>query len=164
MAQPPKRDDQPAKYRPTQHDAGDTRIHGKSAAEKADGRIRCPKDATFMEKVKVGGMEIDRCAGCGSMWFDARELEKVLQSKDAAATVKNLDIGSQGRASGGRPLGELLCPRDRSPLIDVVDQKQAHVHELACTVCGGVLLDKGELRDLSEFTLSERLRSIFKRG
>ena len=41
--------------------------------------------------------------------------------------------------------------------------KQPHIQELACTVCGGVLLDAGELKDLSEFTLGERVKGLFGR-
>jgi Zn-finger nucleic acid-binding protein len=58
-------------------------------------------------------------------------------------------------------LGDLHCPRDRSPLINIVDLKQEHIEQNACTVCGGILLDAGELRDLSEFTLSERVKAVF---
>jgi Zn-finger nucleic acid-binding protein len=32
-----------------------------------------------------------------------------------------------------------------------------------CRTCGGVLLDAGELKDLSEFTLAERLKGFFRR-
>lgn len=141
----------------------DTRVHGMMAGDKQDPRLRCPKDATYMEKVHVGDFHIDRCAGCGAMWFDALELDKVLSGQHSTDLVKHLDIGSQGRPSGGRALGDLVCPRCRSPLIEVLDQQQRHVKELACTVCGGILLDKGELRDLSEFTIGEKVRAVFAR-
>jgi len=153
----------PAKYKPTVHDETDTRIHGRMKGDENDPRVRCPKDSMYMEKVTVGGIEIDRCAGCGAMWFDALELDKILESKDSKAFVKNLDIGSTGRHTGVKALGKLVCPRDRSPLITLLDMKQSHVEEMGCTVCGGVLLDSGELKDLSEFTLKERVRALIER-
>lgn len=159
----PKKSDEPAKYQPTKHDRADKRIHGRMKGDENDPRLRCPKDSTYMEKVTVGGIEIDRCAGCGALWFDALELDKVLSGAHAKDMVQVLDIGSKGRVSGGRALGGVVCPRDRSPLITVVDPKQSHIEESACTVCGGVLLDAGELKDLSEFTLGERVKGLFAR-
>ena len=47
--------------------------------------------------------------------------------------------------------------------LDIVDLKQEHVEEKTCTVCGCILLDAGELRDLSEFTLREKLGSILSK-
>ena len=58
---------------------------------------------------------------------------------------------------------DLLCPRDQSALVTVPDSRQSHVEIDVCRQCGGVLLDAGELKDLSEFTLSERLKAFLKR-
>src|SRR5689334_22530727 len=96
-----KPDDTPAKYQPTKHDPKDARVHGMTAADKHDTRLRCPKDSTFMEKVMVGRIEIDRCAGCGAMWFDGMELERILAGYDTKS-LKMIDIGATGRVSGGR--------------------------------------------------------------
>ncbi len=159
----PKSEPPPAKYQPTVHDADDPRIHGRMKGDEQDPRLRCPKDSMYMEKVAAAGMEIDRCAGCGAMWFDALELDKVLESGQARNYVKQLDIGATGRHTGVRALGALVCPRCRSPLIRLVDIKQEHVEEMACTVCGGILLDAGELKDLSEFTLGEKVRHMLSR-
>jgi len=153
----------PAKYRPTVHDKDDARVHGRMKGDEHDPRVRCPKDSMYMEKVTVGGVEVDRCAGCGAMWFDSLELDKVLASKDSKAFVKTLDIGATGRSTGVRALGGLVCPRCRSPLITLLDMKQSHVEEMGCTVCGGILLDSGELKDLSEFSLKERVSALIER-
>lgn len=128
--------------------------------EHLDSRLRCPYDARLMEKVAIGDFTVDRCAGCGGMWFDARELGKVLTSKHG---VEKLDIGAVVKSNAAGALGELHCPRDKSPLISTTDTTQSHIHMDACTVCGGVFLNAGELQDLSEVTLKERLRSLFKR-
>lgn len=129
--------------------------------EHLDSRLRCPHDARLMEKVAIGDFTIDRCAGCGGMWFDARELGKVLTSKHG---VEKLDIGAVVKSNASGSLGELHCPRDKSLLITTTDTTQSHIHMDACTVCGGVFLNAGELQDLSEVTLKERLRSLFKRS
>lgn len=135
------------------HDSPD---HRPDPAER--GPIACPKCRRKAELVQVGGVTIDRCTACGGLWLDALELERVLATRGAArkADPKAPEI----EAATGRS-GASICPRDGSMLIHMVDQRQTHIRYESCTVCGGVFLDAGELRDLSEFTLGERLRSIF---
>ncbi len=121
-----------------------------------DPRLRCPKDAMLMEKVKVGSITIDRCAGCAAMWFDAKELAVVMKSK---TVVKALDHSPEDIARA-HAVGAIVCPRDKTPLRKHYDPNQPHVETLVCPTCAGVLLDSGELKDLSEFTLRERLSSL----
>ncbi len=123
-------------------------------------KIRCPKDGFLMEQVPVAGLIVDRCANCGAMWFDALELDKVAKHGDV---VSDLDIGKQMDVTRGGVLGTRHCPRDQSPLITMHDEQQRHVEELGCTVCGGILLDAGELKDLSEFTLKEKFKHWLQR-
>jgi len=130
--------------------------------KKPDDRIRCPKDAALMERIAIGSVVVDHCARCGGMWFDPYELDAALKSKEAPTLI---DYGSAKheyqwhvhRAS------DLLCPRDQSPLVTIPDPRQPHVQIDLCKSCGGVLLDAGELKDLSEFTLAERLKSFLHR-
>ena len=48
-------------------------------------------------------------------------------------------------------------------MIHMIDADQQHVGFEACTVCGGVFLDAGELTDLAEFTNSEKFKSFWRR-
>jgi Zn-finger nucleic acid-binding protein len=131
-----------------------------SGSVPADLRLNCPKDGGPMEKIKAGGVILDRCVRCRAIWFDQSELDRVLATKNA---VKKVDRPSKhGRAGEPKVFapGGHSCPRDGSPLIEMSDLKQPHVVFLSCTVCGGALLDAGELTDLSEFTLRERLRGF----
>ncbi len=109
-----------------------------------------------MEKVKVGSVTIDRCAGCAAMWFDAKELAVVMKSK---TVVKALDHSPEDIARA-HAVGAIVCPRDKTPLRKHYDPNQPHIETLVCPTCAGVLLDSGELKDLSEFTLRERLSSL----
>ncbi len=45
--------------------------------EKAKARMRCPKCDGTLEAVHFQGIEIDRCAGCGGVWLDAGEMERI---------------------------------------------------------------------------------------
>lgn len=110
-----------------------------------------------MAKIAVGEINIDRCTSCGGLWLDALEKEKLLATRGAAQAVDTVPAP----AIPPHPSGLMLCPRDRSMLIRLVDQRQPHVRFESCTVCGGTFLDAGELKDLSEFTLAERLKAMF---
>jgi len=121
--------------------------------------LLCPHDGYRMEKEDVGGITIDRCANCGCLWLDAHELDRILQISGGAKTV---DLGPYGKRLGRAALGDRCCPRDKTELEPMADTRQPHVRYLGCTTCGGMCLDAGDLIDLSEFTITERLRSLFK--
>ena len=116
-----------------------------------------------MEKQVVGGSDgltIDRCSRCGALWLDAHELERII----ALQVTEKVDLGPFGRDKPNGPIAPLNCPRDHSLLVEVGDKNQVHVLIMLCTDCGGKLLDAGELTDLSEFTMMERLRAALRLG
>jgi Zn-finger nucleic acid-binding protein len=129
------------------------------AKPNADPRLRCPKDGTIMERVKAGRVDLDRCAACGAIWFDASELAKVLADK---SRIAKLDTGGDPRAPQGYAPGGRLCPRDKAALVEIPHTTQTHIQVDLCRVCRGVLLDAGELKDMSEFSLRERLAGFFR--
>lgn len=125
-----------------------------------------------MERVEVRGeiegrkcsVTVDRCALCGGLWFDRHELEALLSMRVAG----ELDVGpfstNRQNPRGAEALGGLLCPRDGSVLVEVEHDQQRHVLICVCTECGGKLLDAGELLDLAEYTVVERIRSALRRA
>jgi Zn-finger nucleic acid-binding protein len=126
----------------------------------AHERITCPKDGVLMERIDAGGVEVDHCAACGAVWFDADELERVLAADGAAMRI---DLGGDKGTPRGFLVGPMVCPRDRRPMISQIVAEQDHIHFEACTRCGGVLLDAGELSDLRERTMRERVRGFMRR-
>jgi Zn-finger nucleic acid-binding protein len=126
-----------------------------------DPKINCPHDGQVMEKICLqGNLYVDRCAACGSMWFDAHELDRLMSIEGAAREVDR-KVDTPGRQTW--VTGQICCPRDGSPLIEVVDPQQEHIDMHTCGKCAGVLLDRGELEDLAEFTIKERVIFIFKK-
>jgi Zn-finger nucleic acid-binding protein len=119
--------------------------------------IDCPKCGTHMARHTSGDLHVDRCSTCSGLWLDAMELPRVLANP---AEVARLDKGRHAASTLRNTVRKINCPRDHSPLIAVSDPAQPHVHYEQCSVCGGVFLDSGELKDLSEFTLKERLRAL----
>lgn len=114
--------------------------------------IDCPKCRAPMKHIRIGEVLVDRCYACAGLWLDALEKEKLLGDRKAAAAADQPG-GALHITSGGG----FKCPRDHSTLIEMRDIQQPHVRFESCTVCGGVFLDAGELKDLSERTLRERL-------
>lgn len=132
-------------------------------SESTDPRLRCPKDGTLMERQTIGGTQgvmIDRCSRCGALWLDAHEMERIF----AIGAAKTVDLGPFGRDKPNGPIAPLHCPRDHALLVEVADKRQLHVLIMLCGECGGKLLDAGELTDLSEFTMMERLRAALRLG
>lgn len=113
-----------------------------------------------MEKLPISNFTLDRCTACRAIWLDSNELQRVLAfgQKEADAIDSK---GARGVKRDIHASAETLCPRDGSRLVDMVHHTQSHVNLLSCTVCGGILLDAGELTDLTHLTLAERLRSFF---
>lgn len=118
--------------------------------------LACPKDAATMDRIPLGGFTVDKCTQCGALWFDALELQKALAIPNA---TQKLEPGVAPKASEADHACD--CPRCKSPLVRMRDRRQGHVELLTCTVCGGVLLDKGEFADLTSYTFVERLKSFF---
>jgi Zn-finger nucleic acid-binding protein len=133
-----------------------------ASGKPADERIRCPHDAAYMEKLRAGRVTLDHCARCGRVWCDPYELAVASADRKTADAVDYGTAGHDYDNTMHNP-GQLLCPRDGAPLIKVPDPRQPHVIIDICRTCGGVLLDAGELKDLSELTLAERLRGFFKK-
>lgn len=126
-----------------------------------DRLISCPKDAAPMRRVTLGSVAIDRCPTCGGVWLDRGELDalkRTMLKDEHRATLDQLDaLGTDEPEDRPQPL---LCPRDRSRMSVHRDPQQKHVEMDTCTKCGGMFFDAGELSDLTEFTLGERLRSV----
>jgi len=123
--------------------------------------IACPKCHVRMDRLDAKGVEVDRCVKCGGIWLDQGELDVLMKTRGGVKdAVAGLDTGPAVDAAKRHAITPVKCPRDSSRLITMVDVKQTHIQYEACTVCGGIFMDCGELKDLSQFTLRERLAGI----
>lgn len=126
-----------------------------------DRLMSCPKDAEPMSRIILGTVRIDRCPACGGVWLDAGELDALKHAALESEHRKTLDaldgLGTREPAERPQPL---LCPRDHSRMSVHHDPEQKHVELDVCTKCGGLFFDAGELSDLTELTLGERLRAL----
>ncbi len=125
----------------------------------ADPRLDCPRCAVTMTRIRSGHVSADRCPTCGAVWLEREELERLKKHKDAAAKIDSALPDPVVR----KPAPErqvMVCPRDRQQLIRVRDLDQRHIEFDQCKNCGGVFLERGELRDLTEVSLAERLKQL----
>lgn len=111
-----------------------------------DPVLRCPQDNSRMEKETVAGVVVDRCNSCGRLWLDDGEMRRLLADK---ATVQSADSGPFGRESQRAALGDRCCPRDGRELLEIKHPDRPDVMIELCPACHGVLLDAGELRQIS---------------
>lgn len=52
--------------------------------------MRCPKCGHEMEEVEMAGLKVDRCTECDGLYFDAGELELLLESKESEGFLGGL--------------------------------------------------------------------------
>lgn len=52
--------------------------------------MRCPKCGQQMVEEDRAGIKIDRCTGCGGVFFDAGELDLLLQAEEPAGFLGGL--------------------------------------------------------------------------
>jgi len=110
--------------------------------------MKCPACFNALREIQVGSLKVDVCqSGCGGIWFDAFELERVDEENEAA----------------GEPL--LHIQRDEHVVVDSSRKRECprctgiklHRHYFSakrriqvdqCPNCGGYWLDPGELEQI----------------
>ena len=120
---------------------------GSSANDRIniEGIMNCPVCANSLSSVKAGNVMVDVCVGgCGGMWFDNFELQKLDDPNEPGAEVL-VNIGRR----------QDLCidpaQRRKCPCCDDIvmmrhfysPRRRVEVDE--CPSCGGFWLDAGEL-------------------
>lgn len=133
--------------------------HESSPRHARQGRIDCPKCAARMQPVDCDGVTVDRCPTCGGMFFDLDEEPHILRNQELVAQLDTHPPDPHNPHADAKV--KIHCPRDGEPMLHVHDVQQHHVGYETCPACGGVYLDAGELKDLSEFSVGEWLRRMF---
>jgi uncharacterized protein len=107
--------------------------------------MNCPACDHLLQPRKAGSITVDACeGGCGGIWFDAFEMQKVDEAHEAAG--EELLMIARDPGVTGDPGRRRNCPRCET----VVMLRHAHKDNPQVTVdecpgCGGFWLDAGEL-------------------
>jgi Zn-finger nucleic acid-binding protein len=109
--------------------------------------MKCPACKRPLREKGAGEITLDMCyGGCGGIWFDAAELERV--SPRAAATLHSIwQLPSRDDESDG----PRLCPRCPEQVLDrkwFSDARKVEIDQ--CPKCGGIWLDDGEFTSIYE--------------
>jgi len=110
--------------------------------------MKCPACFNQLKQMQVGSLVVDVCdGGCGGVWFDAFELQRVDEEQEAAGD-RLLEIRRDERikvdASRKRE-----CPRcEGMKLKRHFSSAKRNVEVDECPNCGGYWLDAGELAQI----------------
>ena len=103
--------------------------------------MKCPACQGPLREKSAGGMTLDTCyGGCGGIWFDQKELERV--DARAATTLHTIWQSPNYKVS---PTDPRPCPRCANEILMrrwFSELEQIEIDQ--CTKCGGVWLDAGE--------------------
>jgi len=119
-------------------------------------QMECPKCHTSeMELVVFEGIEVDRCSGCGGIWFDAGEAESLKQFKSAT----EIDTGDALEGLEYDSIENIDCPRGHGKMKTVVNPSLWHIYFEMCSVCNGVWFDAGEFTDYAKGDVAALFRT-----
>lgn len=107
--------------------------------------LNCPRDATRLTRLRVGGVDTDVCESCGGLWFDRLELARFEDPINAFgdALVAHL---SQFPATLIDHSRRLHCPHHPGTvMLRRAYSRSIPVQIDECPQCGGLWLDTDEL-------------------
>lgn len=107
--------------------------------------MKCPACFNELTQIQVGTLVVDACkGGCGGIWFDAFELQKVDEEHEVTGEpLLNLPRDERVKVDKSR---KRACPRCLDMKLHrhfFSSRRQVEVDH--CPNCGGYWLDHGEL-------------------
>ena len=114
--------------------------------------MKCPACLNELTQVQVGAVAVDVChGGCGGIWFDAFELQRVDEKHEAAGELL-INIQRDPRLVVDHTR-KRDCPRcDGIKLSRHLFNPKSTVQVDHCPNCGGYWLDDGELEKIRQET------------
>lgn len=106
--------------------------------------MKCPACFNALRELQVGSLVVDVCHGCGGIWFDAFELQRVDEEAEVAGE-RLLQIDHDPRVVVD-PSRKRECPRcEGVKLHRHFFSAKRRVQVDQCPNCAGYWLDAGEL-------------------
>lgn len=120
--------------------------------------MNCPKCNSSMNLLPHLPYSAQKCSNCHGLWFKGGEKDVVAALKDAEC----LDSPETNIAANYNSQRDIDCPACQTKMIKMADKSQLHIKFESCPSCRGIFFDAGELTDLSEHTLVEKLKQAAK--
>jgi Zn-finger nucleic acid-binding protein len=110
--------------------------------------MKCPACFNELSQVQVGSLVVDICqGGCGGIWFDAFELQRVDEEEETAGEqLLHIDRDPQVKVD---PTRKRECPKCTGVKLQrhyFSARRRVEVDE--CPNCAGCWLDSGELAQI----------------
>ncbi|MCA9668797.1 MAG: zf-TFIIB domain-containing protein [Myxococcales bacterium] len=121
-----------------------TEIAGEDAA-RDDGPYRTASLSKFHD---INAVEIDRCHGCGGIWFDAGELSRFLRQKPTGGTSVD-EIEPTRRLDRVGP-AQASCLRCRGSMVLVRSEGVPWMIYAHCVRCRGIWLEGSNVARLDD--------------
>lgn len=106
-------------------------------------QLTCPKCSDPMELVLFGENEVDRCTGCGGIFFDISEHEDLRKLEGS----EELDTGDRVAGRIMDDTRDIDCPACGMRMVELVALKKRDIRYEKCSQCSGVYFDAGEFTD-----------------
>jgi Zn-finger nucleic acid-binding protein len=120
--------------------------------------VKCPACFNELTKKQVGNVEVDVCqGGCGGIWFDAFELQRVDEAEERAGEhLLEIERDESIVVDSSR---KRQCPRcEGVKLMRHFFSARRRIEVDQCPSCNGYWLDAGELAAVrAEMAQEERL-------
>lgn len=110
--------------------------------------MKCPACDYDLTEMELGGVKVDAChGGCGGIWFDAFELQRVDEQREVPTQhLLRIQSNPQLRVDASR---KRACPRcDGIKLKRHFFSAKKQVEVDHCPNCAGYWLDAGELEKI----------------
>ena len=117
--------------------------------------IECPACGKPMKKVFIedGGINVDICTeGCGGIFFDNRELEKISNNGEKIDVILKEVEGKTFDSINEKEVR--ICPVCNAGMVKM-GAGVSNVQIDVCNTCGAKFLDNGELQKIKEATSSD---------
>ena len=117
--------------------------------------MQCPKCKSNMEHIHTPYGDVERCVSCVGIWVD------MLEQIDLKKIADEVDIGDAKEGKKFNKIDQIYCPVcPNNKLLRMVDPIQSHIWFESCPTCYGRFYDAGELKDLSERTIGDFIKSF----
>ena len=125
--------------------------------------MNCPKCPGVLKEIVVEGVTVEICWLCQGIWFDEKEMEKII-SRD----MKNFRLGDLdslyveepdvARSQKAVDQKNGLCPRCKSSLKKEKYPFNKNLEIDTCSKCSGMWLDGDEIHLLRDRTLANAVK------
>jgi Zn-finger nucleic acid-binding protein len=107
--------------------------------------MKCPRDGAELAKLRILGLDLDKCHSCDGIWCDRGELERLRDARlnDLEETIER--IYGNPKVKPGEVKGFMKCPACDGRLQRQVYSFTQWVQTDRCEKCMGVWLDDREL-------------------